>query len=122
MPQPEAPKQDRLAYVCNYSGQMAVFYADSGRLYEQQSPLRSASHPGQFEEIKAKPPDVNGDGELDIAWLRPVIYHYRSLPYDDGRYNPVNSAEFRSVARDYSLASRSARPAAAGARPHTDGF
>lgn len=100
-PPPDASYADRLAYVRSYSGQMAVFYADKGRLFEQQSPLRSASHPGQFEAIKARPPDVNGDGEPDIAWLRPGIYHYRSRPNDDGRYNPANLAEFRSVARDY---------------------
>lgn len=100
-PPPEASNGDRLAYVRSYSGQMAVFSADKGRLFEQQSPLRSASHPGQFEAIKARPPDVNGDGEPDIAWLRPGIYHYRSRPNDDGRYNPANLAEFRSVARDY---------------------
>lgn len=100
-PPPDASHADRLAYVRSYSGQMIVCYVDTGRLIEQQSPLRSASHPGQFEAIKARPPDVNGDGEPDIAWLRPGIYHYRSQPNDDGRYNPANLAEFRSVARDY---------------------
>jgi peptidoglycan hydrolase-like protein with peptidoglycan-binding domain len=100
-PPPEASHTDRWAYVRSYSGQMAVFYGDAGRLIEQQSPLRSASHPGQFKVDKAKPPDVNGDGEPDIAWLRPGVYHYRSNPNDDGRYNPANLAEFRGVARDY---------------------
>lgn len=101
-PPPDASQRERQAYIRSYSGQLAVFYADEGSLHEQQQPLRAASHPGQFTVQTASPPDVNGDGEPDIAWLRPGLYQYRTRLSDNGRFNPANPAEFRSVARDYS--------------------
>lgn len=100
-PPASASYADRQAFIHSYSGQMAVFYANAGMLCEQQSPLRSASHPGQFAAHNAQPPDGNGDGEPDIAWLRTGIYHYRSRPNDSGRYVAKDDREFAGVARDY---------------------
>ena len=100
-PPGSASYQDRSNHVRAYTGQTSVFRAENGRLVEQNDgPLRSASHPGQFSTRASGTPDVNRDGRRDIAHIRPGVYRYRTRPNGSGRFNPVDNGEFRNSARD----------------------
>lgn len=107
-PPASASPEQRSDYYDNYTGQVCVFRVEDGRLVEQtDSPLESASHPGQERTDSTQTPDVGGDSDRDIAHIRPGVYHYRSRPRDvtldsgavQERYDPLSDDEF-SVARD----------------------
>lgn len=98
-PPASASRNDRSNFVRSYSGQTAVFRAENGRLVEQEGPLRSASHAGQFSSSLS--PDVTGDGRGDVANIRPGVYHYNTRTNGRGRFNPRSNAEFANSARDY---------------------
>lgn len=100
-PPASASRADRSEYLRNYTGQTAVFRAENGRLVEQESPMRSASHPGQFSSGLS--PDVTGDGRGDVAHIRPGVYNYTTRSHTGNgkrRLNPLDDGEFRQSARD----------------------
>lgn len=93
---------ERASFLRSYTGQMTVFRGEAGNLVEQQEPLRSASHPGQFSTKNSGSTDVDGDGNGDISYIRSGVYHYSTKPTAAGRFSPTRTAEFSNVARDVS--------------------
>jgi hypothetical protein len=96
-PDTSASQAARTAHLRSYSGQTSVFRVEDGALREVDGPFRSASHPGQ--RTTSGFTDVNGDGQDDIAHLRPGVYDYGARPNGGGRFNPTRDAEIK-VARD----------------------
>lgn len=109
-PPPSASRSSRDEFLESYSGQIAVFRAQDGRLVEQDTggPLRSASHPGQFETRDPDTPSADNQdpsrGTPDIGILRPGVYEYSGRPrwiedQEQYRFNPAEDSRML-VARD----------------------
>ncbi len=98
-PAASASLAERQRFVHNYTGELAVFRVENGRLAEVDTdgPLRAASHAGQFTTRGFT--DANGDGQSDIATLRSGVYDYRARPSGQ-RLNPVSDRAMK-VARDF---------------------
>ncbi|MBN2361680.1 MAG: peptidoglycan-binding protein, partial [Deltaproteobacteria bacterium] len=88
-PGADASRQDRAAFLGSYTGEIAVFRGSNGGLVEEMAPAPAAAHPNEMSSNQS--PDVNGDGDGDVANLRPGAYEYQTSKTSNNRFNPVGA-------------------------------
>lgn len=86
------PRPADSAYLRAYTGTCLLVDVESRAALTPILPY--AHHPGQRTTTARGTPDVDGDGQRDIAWTLPhVQYLFRSRPNSAGRHDPAGSVQ-----------------------------
>lgn len=93
------------ASVRDYSGEASLYKVSGDDITLVYGPVPWASHPGQVKTNADGTPDVDGDGQRDVAWTIPgLAYRMKSKRSSSGRFNPVTKTQH--VYRDTQKAGR----------------